>query len=90
MRLHQPTIAYVARRTTEGKSKAEIIRCVKRFLAREIYQLIRSPAKTQPPPAQLDDYRSVNAVIESFWARMQTELLDRQRWTTARARQRDL
>jgi putative transposase len=23
-----------------------------------------------------------NAVIESFWARMQTELLDRQRWTT--------
>jgi putative transposase len=24
-----------------------------------------------------------NAVIESFWGRMQTELLDRQRWTTA-------
>jgi putative transposase len=23
-----------------------------------------------------------NAVIESFWGRMQTELLDRQRWTT--------
>ena len=23
-----------------------------------------------------------NAVIESFWARMQTELLDRQRWST--------
>jgi hypothetical protein len=23
-----------------------------------------------------------NAVIESFWARMQTELLDRRRWTT--------
>jgi transposase InsO family protein len=23
-----------------------------------------------------------NAVIESFWARMQTELLDRQRWKT--------
>jgi transposase InsO family protein len=23
-----------------------------------------------------------NAVIESFWARMQTELLDRQRWRT--------
>jgi putative transposase len=23
-----------------------------------------------------------NAVIESFWARMQTELLDRQRWAT--------
>ena len=25
MRFHQPTIAYLARRTTEGKSKAEII-----------------------------------------------------------------
>ena len=23
-----------------------------------------------------------NAVIESFWARLQTELLDRRRWTT--------
>ena len=23
-----------------------------------------------------------NAVVESFWARMQTELLDRQRWRT--------
>jgi len=32
-----------------------------------------------------------NAVIESFWARMQVELLDRQRWLNAgRARQRDL
>ena len=36
MRFHQPTIAYVARRTAEGKTKAEIIRCLKRYLAREI------------------------------------------------------
>jgi hypothetical protein len=28
MRFHQPTIDYVTRRTAEGKSKAEIIRCV--------------------------------------------------------------
>ena len=27
-----------------------------------------------------DDYD--NAVIESFWARMQTELLDRKQWST--------
>jgi len=38
MRLHQPTIEYVARRTAEGLSKKDIIRCLKRFLAREIYQ----------------------------------------------------
>jgi transposase len=45
MRFHQPTIDYVARRTAEGKSKAEIIRCVKRFLARELYHLISPPAQ---------------------------------------------
>jgi hypothetical protein len=38
MRFHQPTIDYVQRRTAEGKGKREIIRCLKRFLAREIYQ----------------------------------------------------
>ena len=37
LRLHQPTIDYVARRTAEGKTKAEIIRCLKRYVAREIW-----------------------------------------------------
>jgi putative transposase len=27
-------------------------------------------------------YRSINAVIESFWSRLQVERLDRQRWRT--------
>ena len=40
MRYHEPTIAYVARRTTEGKSKKEIIRCLKRYIAREIFQIL--------------------------------------------------
>jgi transposase len=44
IRFHQPTIDYVTRRTAEGKSKREIIRCLKRYLAREIYRtLIPSP-----------------------------------------------
>jgi transposase len=47
MRFHQPTIDYVTRRTAEGKSKAEIIRCVKRFLARELYHLIQPSAHDQ-------------------------------------------
>jgi transposase len=38
MRWHQPTIDYVTRRTAEGLSKREIIRCLKRYLAREIYR----------------------------------------------------
>lgn len=40
MRFHEPTIAYVARRTAEGLSKKDIIRCLKRFLAREVYQRV--------------------------------------------------
>ena len=43
MRWHQPTIDYVTRRTAEGLSKREIIRCLKRFLAREIYRLLPPP-----------------------------------------------
>ncbi|WP_406163057.1 transposase [Streptomyces sp. NBC_01005] len=46
MRFHQPTIDYVARRTAEGKTKQEIIRCLKQYLAREIYQYIKAK---QPP-----------------------------------------
>src|SRR5215212_7566918 len=37
MRHHQPTRNYVERRTAEGLSKREIIRCLKRYIAREIY-----------------------------------------------------
>ena len=33
---------YVARRTGEGLSKPEIIRCLKRYLAREIFQALRA------------------------------------------------
>jgi hypothetical protein len=35
---HQPTKTYMARRTQEGMSKPEIIRCLKRYVAREIYR----------------------------------------------------
>ena len=39
------TRAYVARRTAEGLSKPEIIRCLKRYLARELFRLlVASPA----------------------------------------------
>lgn len=41
MQHHGPTKAYVARRTAEGKTKAEIIRCLKRLLARELWAAMR-------------------------------------------------
>jgi hypothetical protein len=33
------TRAYVDRRTTEGLSKKEIIRCLKRYIVRELYKV---------------------------------------------------
>ena len=33
LRRHQPTIDYVARRTAEGLTKKEILRCLKRYVA---------------------------------------------------------
>ena len=48
MRWHEPTLAYVARRTAEGRTKKEIIRCLKRFVARELYGLLpRSSGASQ-------------------------------------------
>ncbi len=47
MRFHQPTIEYVARRTTEGLTKKDIIRCLKRFVAREIYQRVMIDHRAQ-------------------------------------------
>ena len=41
------TRAYVQRRTKEGLSKKEIIRCLKRYIARELYKILTRP-KTQP------------------------------------------
>ena len=40
LRHHEPTQDYMRRRTTEGKSKPEIIRCLKRYVAREIYAVL--------------------------------------------------
>lgn len=37
------TRAYMERRTKDGMSKKEIIRCLKRYIARELYQLITTP-----------------------------------------------
>ena len=45
MQYHEPTKGYVARRTAEGKTKSEIIRCLKRLLARETWALLR-PLRT--------------------------------------------
>lgn len=40
LRCAKATWAYAERRTAEGKTRRDIIRCLKRFIAREIYQLL--------------------------------------------------
>jgi transposase len=41
---HRPTQAYVERRVKEGLSKTEIVRCLKRYVAREVYPHLRPVA----------------------------------------------
>ncbi len=44
------TRTYVARRTAEGKSKKEAMRCLKRYIARETYRAILLDAGVRVPP----------------------------------------
>ena len=43
MRDHEATQSYVIKRTAQGKSKREIIRCLKRYIVREIYHHLCVP-----------------------------------------------
>ena len=47
------TQGYVARRTAEGKTKKEAMRCLKRYIARETYRaiLLDAAASTRVPPS---------------------------------------
>jgi transposase len=53
-RCHQETIEFVVRKKAEGKTHREAIRCLKRHLARRIWQLLRAPhpvSETTPQPS---------------------------------------
>ncbi len=50
LRYCQRTRAYVNRRTAEGKTQREIMRCLKRYIAREVFNSLRADlADSQPP-----------------------------------------
>ena len=42
------TAAYLAAKQAEGKTRKEALRSLKRYLARRVWQLLRSPATTEP------------------------------------------
>ncbi|MCK9899775.1 transposase [Parafrankia colletiae] len=50
LRWDPATQAYVERRTAEGKTKKEIIRCLKRYVAREIYPILTAPDTAKDLP----------------------------------------
>lgn len=52
MRYHAPTRAYVERRTAQGLSKKDIIRCLKRAIAREMHRILTTPAEPANPLAE--------------------------------------
>ena len=45
LRWHQPTKDYMARRTAEGKTTKEVIRCLKRYVAREVFAALNQMSK---------------------------------------------
>jgi transposase len=49
-RCHPETRDYIARKTADGKTHREAIRCLKRHLARRIWQLLRTPHPDQGTP----------------------------------------
>ena len=55
MRRDHRTKEYVARRTQEGKSKPEIIRCLKRYIAREAYRVLVSSGACSSPKDPKDE-----------------------------------
>ena len=50
--VHDPsTQAYMRRRTAEGLSRRDVIRCLKRYVAREVYSDIQRSAQTSEETA---------------------------------------
>jgi transposase len=50
LRRHQPTRDYIATRNPDGKATPHLMRCLKRHLARDIYQLLTNPVSPPIPP----------------------------------------
>jgi hypothetical protein len=53
MRRDQRTRDYVIRRAAEDASKKEIVRCLKRYIARELYRVLVLPSPRERPPVSV-------------------------------------
>jgi transposase len=53
-RIHPETIAFIARKTTEGRTHRDAMRALKRHLARRIWQLLRTPPVSDTNPTNIN------------------------------------
>ncbi len=51
LRIDPATRAYAQRRTSQGKTTKEIMRCLKRYVAREIFGVLCKPSQAVSIPA---------------------------------------
>lgn len=67
VRMHydERTLEYVARRTQEGKSKKEIMRCLKRAIAREVYRALTTTPRTDSPKEDLRSLRKAKKLTQT-------------------------
>ncbi len=66
---HDPrTRAYVARRTIQGKTRPEIMRCLKRYVAREVYHAITNPPNDIPTGHQIRQERLQAGITQTRMA----------------------
>jgi transposase len=77
MRCCPTTKQYIARRRAEGKSSREIQRCLKRYIARQLYRALNTnlmlTAPTSRAPAGLDKHRSVRRSLADSRSAKATE-----------------
>ncbi len=68
MRRDPRTRAHVERRTTEGLSKSEIMRCLKRYVAREVYEILTNPPAELVTGDQIRQLRTERGLSLTFVA----------------------
>jgi transposase len=61
LRWDQPTRQYLDKRITGGKTKREAMRCLKRYIAREVYHLVTTPSPRLNRNLGLDIHRGIYA-----------------------------
>jgi transposase len=62
-RIDPETAAYLARKQSEGKSRREALRCLKRHLARRVFKLLQPAPLTPPTPGQRPPVTTTTGVM---------------------------